>query len=179
MTVSPKTWGNLRAGTHLTMRRQVLEAWRCDCWKRDYRLCSWGAVGVMPDLILSKIASSIKIKTVDNLLEAISDWVYARKYGHEVLLLLKDADREHQVESQARRVKTRTLNRKRKIGDLEMDGARRDLAGFTPSGPSTTPLTSALTRMIDPIIVKHVGHPTRPQPSRPRPRPRPILVSRP
>ena len=55
--------------------------------------------------MLSKLASSIKIETVDNLLEATADWSYMSKYGHEVLLLLKDIDRKQQRESQAQRVK--------------------------------------------------------------------------
>jgi hypothetical protein len=78
------------------MRRRVLESWRYNCWKRDYLLCSWGSVGVMPDAVLSTLASSIKIETVDDLVEAVSNWDYARKYGHEVLLLLKEADHECQ-----------------------------------------------------------------------------------
>ena len=91
-TTSARTWGNLRAGNRLTIRRRVLEGWRYDCWKKNYRLCSWGPVGVMPDPVLSTLASSIKIQTVDDLLEVVSDWGYARKYGDEVLSLLKEAD---------------------------------------------------------------------------------------
>jgi len=104
-TVSLKNWGSLRTGTHLTARRQALENWRYDCWKKDYWFCSWGATGILSDLMLSKLASSIKIETVDNLLEATADWSYMSKYGHEVLLLLKDIDRKQQRESQAQRVK--------------------------------------------------------------------------
>lgn len=171
----PKTWGNLRAGNRLTLCRQVLEDWRYDCWKRDYRYCSWGVTGVMPDQVLSKLASSVEIETDDNLLEAVSDWGYASKYSHEILLLLKDADHKQQLESQAQHMKTRQTNKKCKLGDLERNEEQQNSEGPIHHGPLAPPRTW----MIEPIIVKHIPHPspTRPQP--PRPRPRPVLVSRP
>ena len=172
--VSSKLWGNLRSGNHLTIRRRVLENWRYECWKRDYRLCSWGVVGVMSDLVLSNLASSTKIKTINDLLEAAADWDYVGKYGHEVLSILEGADHEHQLESQAQRAKTRQLNRKRKIEDLERDSKQQD--GFPhPMLPDSIPLLSAHTRIIEPIVVKHVERPAGPCP--PRPQPRPTLVS--
>lgn len=173
-SASPKTWGHLRSGNRLSIRRRVLETWRYDCWEKNYQLCSFGPVGVMPDAILSKLASFTKIETIDDLLEAISNWGYATKYGHEVLLRLGDADREHQADSQIRRVETRQLNKKRKIEDLERD-ERQSLAGFVGPGLSAAPITLVHTRMMQPIVVKQVAPPTRPQFSRPKPRP----ISRP
>ena len=158
------------------MRRQVLEDWWYDCWKKNYRLCSWGAVGVMPDPVLSTLASSIKIETADDLLEAVANWGYARKYGHEVLLLLKEADHNHKLKSQIQRTKTRQANKKRKLEDLQVDDKPKVSQGFTQSGSSTIPLALVHTWMIEPIIIKHVEQPTRPRP--PHPQPRPILVSR-
>jgi hypothetical protein len=180
-TVLPKIWGNLRAGKHLTLRRQVLEDWRYNCWKMDYRLCSWGAAGIMPDVVLSKLASFIKIETIDHLLEAVPDWGYASKYGQDVLLLLKDADLEQRLNSQVQRVKTRQENKKRKVADLERDERQQDSREPLHSGSSATPLTLVHTRMLDPIVVAHVPLPTIPLPPRPRPRPRPrpVLVARP
>lgn len=82
----PKAWGYLCSGNHLMMCHQVLDTWQYDCWKENYQLCSWGAMGVTPDLVLSKLATSTKIKTIDNLLEAVSDWVtqasMGTKYSH-------------------------------------------------------------------------------------------------
>ena len=166
-TDAPKNWGTLHTGKHLAMRRQVLEGWRYNCWKKDYRLCSWSSVGVMSDPVLSKLALSTKIETVDDLLEAVSDWGYANKYGHEVLSLLKDADQKHQLASRSQRVKTRQINKKRKQKDWERD---EELQGSV-----TASLTLTHTRMISPVLVKHVELPTRSQPLPPRPRP--VLIS--
>ena len=177
LTTSAKTWGNLRAGNRLTIRRQVLEGWRDDCWKKNYRLCSWGPVGVMPDPVLSTLTLSIKIQTVDDLLEVVSDWGYARKYGDEVLLVLKEADHEHQHEAQAQRMKTREVNRKHKLEELQADEELKVLQGFMHTSSSNTPMALVHTRMINPIVVKHVKQPTQPQP--PRPQPWPIPASRP
>ena len=184
-TTQDKSWGNLRAGNHLTARRQALDNWRYDRWKRDYWFCTFGEVGVMPDVILSTLASSVKIETIDELVEVVPGWAYARKYGDEVLSALKDASSKHKLELQAQRTTSRQANQKRKREDLRRDEEQ-------------LPLTSANTRIITPIIVKHVGDPTipevshlqplppRPQPrsSHPRPQPsrpqsQPILISRP
>jgi hypothetical protein len=172
---SPTTWGTLRPGNRLAMRRRVLEAWRYDCWKRDYWRCSWGAAGVMSDLVLSTLASSTKIKTTDDLLEAISGWGYARRYGDEVLLLLKGTDEEHQHQSQAMRIKTRQANKKRKLEDVERDEGRYNPRTSLGSNSSVTPLALERTRMIEPVVIKHIKQPTLLHPSRPRPRP--VLVS--
>lgn len=200
--VPPKTWGNLRAGNRLTARRRVLEVWRYDCWKRNYQLCSWGATGVMPDSVLSKLALSIKIETIDDLLEAVSDWGYGSKYGHEVLPLLKDADSKQQLESQVQRVKTRQANKKRKLADLKKDEEQQNLHGPLDYGSSAAPLNLAHTRMLGSIVIKHVpcpagSQPSYSQPSHPQPshlqhsrpqssrlqpsrlRAQPILISRP
>ena len=155
-------------------RRRVLEDWRYKCWMKDYQFCSWGPAGVLSDLMVSKLASSDKIETIDDLLEAASDWGYVKKYGHDVLPLLKAADEEEQRKSQAQRVETLRANKKRKLEDLEKDERQRDTGGSTrragePSGPSHTPLALTRTRLIDPVIVKQV----------PRPRPRPTLISHP
>jgi hypothetical protein len=131
----------------------------------------------MPDLVLSKLASSVKIETVDNLLEAISGWGYASKYGHEVLLLLKNANLKQQVESQVQRTKTRQENKKRKLEVLERDGMEQDFGGPLHSGSLTPPLTLIHTRMIDPVVVTYIPHPARPQ--LPHPQPQPILVPHP
>lgn len=131
----------------------------------------------MPDPVVSTLASSIKIVTVDDLLEAVSDWGYARKYGQEVLSLLKDADREHQVKSQTQRAKTREENKKRKLEDLQTDEEPKVPGGSTHSALSPIPPTLVHTRMIIPTIVKNVEQPTQPRPSRPRPRPVPVSRS--
>ena len=125
--------------------------------------------------MLSKLASSVKIETVDDLLEAASDWGYASKYGHEVLSLLKDADCKQQRESREQQVKTRHANKKRKLEDLERDERQQDMH----YNPSPGPMVLFRTYMINPIIVKHIQHPARPQLPPSRPRPRPTLISRP
>ena len=188
-----KSWGNLRAGNHLATRRQALDDWRYNCWKRDYWFCTFGEVGVMPDAVLSTLASSVKIETVDELVEVVPRWGYARKYSHEVLSTLKDASHKHKLESQTQRVKVKQETRKRKRGDPQRDGEQEPLQVLVqPHAVHTVLPTSANTRMIVPIIVKHIENPTRLQVSRPQPQtqslprpqpshlqPQPVLISRP
>jgi hypothetical protein len=118
----------------------------------------------MPDLILSKLASYAKIGTVDNLLEAVPDWNFAGKYAQEVLLLLQDADEEHRLSSQSQRAKTRELNRKHKMEDLE-EGGIGFFGASIPSASSAVLPNLVHTRMIHPIIVIHTLPPMRPQSS--------------
>ena len=121
----------------------------------------------MPDPILAKLASSMKIKTAEDLLEAVSDWGYASNYCHEVLALLKGADHQHQLESQAQRTRTRLLKKKHKIEDLERDDEQQD--GSTPPVLSTTPLFSTHTWIIELTIIKHIEQPARTWPSQLQP----------
>ena len=162
-TAAPNTWGNLRSGNHFKMRRQALETWRRECWKKNYRLCCWGPVGVMPDLVLSKLASFNKIKTVNDLLKAASDWDYANVYGNEVFQLLKDADEQHRFKSQVQRVRTTQLNKTHKMEDSEGGGERQGPGGLIH------------THMIRPVVVLHINPTTRPQPSHSQPQQ--ILIS--
>ena len=174
-TTSPKSWGNLRTGDRRATRRRALEAWRYDCWKRDYQLCSWGVAGVMSDAVLSKLASYTKVNTLDDLVEAVSDWSYADKYGNDVLSLLKDADQKHQLESRAQRTKMRQLGKKRKIEDLETDGLGEQQYSTQSAhpGPSSIPLQPVHSSILYPVLVKHVTEPPvqRAQPSHPWPCP--------
>ena len=167
-----KDWGNLHAGNCLTICRRALECWWYECWKKNYQLCTWSSVGVMPDSILLMLASSIKIETIDDLLEAASNWGYVSKYGQEVLLLLKDTDCKHQLESQAWCAKTRQANKKRKLEDLQADEEQKVLQGSIHSGLSTTPLALAHTWVINPVVVKHIEPPPHLQLW-------PVLISRP
>jgi hypothetical protein len=137
-----KSWGNLRVGNHLAMRRQALDDWRYDCWKRDHQFCTFGEVGVMSDTVLLTLASSIKVETVDELVEVIPGWGSGRKYGYEVLSALKDASNKHKIETQAQRTKVRQANQKRKREDLRQDEEQKPLRALVQPH---APLTSANT----------------------------------
>ena len=186
-TTSAKAWGNLHAGNHLTMCCWVLEDWWYGYWKKNYQLCSWGAVGVMPNPVLSTLASSIKVKTFEDLLEIASNWGYAWKYGHDVLLLLKEANHEYQLESQVQRMKMRQANKKCKLEVLQMDEESKVSQGPTHSGSSIIPLALVHIQMISPIVIKHIEQPTQPQPTwlwptwpwSPPLQPQPVLISHP
>ena len=200
-TTPVKGWGNTRKGNRFTLRSQVLEDWRYNCWKRDYRLCSWGVAGVISDPVLTKLAGSFKLKTIENLLEAFPDWGYASKYGGEVLSLLEDADRRQRLASQAQSMQTRQANKKRKLEDMQRGEEQQDEGGsihssslaIPPISPPESPhfsnvslpLTLTCTQTINPITVTYIPPPMRPQPPRPRPQPQPklfvppLMVSRP
>ena len=122
-------------------------------------------LGSCGSLVLSKLASFNKIKTVDDLLKAASDWDYANVCGNEVFQLLKDADEQHRFESRVQRVRTTQLNKTRKMEDSEGGGERQGPGGLIH------------THMIRPVVVLHINPTTRPQPSRSQPQQ--ILISRP
>lgn len=100
---------------------------------------------------------------------------YTSQYGDKVLSLLKNTNNKHQHKAQTQCVKTRVGNKKCKIEDLERDAEQQELGGSTHSSSTTVPLVLVHTQMINPIIVKCVGHPARLQPSCPHPQPTPII----
>ena len=111
-----------RAGQHLQDVRQALERWRIQTRRRDYPHCSFTATTIMPDRMLTTLASNRSLKTEDDLKNGLSPlWDFADEYADEVLQLLvrldanAETERLHsEVEKQAHKGQVREEERHRK-----------------------------------------------------------------
>ncbi|KII93854.1 hypothetical protein PLICRDRAFT_77008, partial [Plicaturopsis crispa FD-325 SS-3] len=87
----PKRAGK-RRGQHLQDVRVALETWRYRKKRDEYTPSSFGASALLPDLILTALASNTSLKTVDDLSSLKIPWMFAKKHGDEVLEIVRRVD---------------------------------------------------------------------------------------
>lgn len=80
-----------RRGEHLKNVKLALQRWRLKLARERYRTLT--PAGVLPDEVLSKLASNARIRTVENVIAVVGEkWMLAARLGEEVLALLKRYD---------------------------------------------------------------------------------------
>ncbi|KII90534.1 hypothetical protein PLICRDRAFT_157733 [Plicaturopsis crispa FD-325 SS-3] len=87
----PKRAGK-RRGQHLQDVRAALETWRYRKKRDEYTPSSFGASALLPDLILTALASNTSLNTVDDLSSLKIPWMFAKKHGDEVLDIVRRVD---------------------------------------------------------------------------------------
>jgi hypothetical protein len=81
-----------RRQERLEAARNVLSNWRRSVWKVQYSHCIWGPEILLPDTVLTKLASRAKIKTVSDIQREIPEWLWTDEYGDIILRLLEPID---------------------------------------------------------------------------------------
>lgn len=183
-----------RRGDHLKSVRTSLLQWRITAIKR-YRPQPFTAVVLLPDNILTKLASNARLFTLEDLQQEIKPpWVWASIHGEEVLQLLKRHDdnlmaeretvkrakqaedaREKErirMEKERGRLEKQRLKaeqRAAKEAERRIQRAQRDQLRPLQTMPVNLPRTPSL--QYDPDT-----SPSRPR--GPRPRPRPLYAPR-
>lgn len=96
-----------RRGDHLQSARNALERWRFKTKQDRYSPSSTTAVTLLPDPLLTTLASNARIRTVEDIEKVLNPpWIMARRHGEEVLAILKRLDDAHiHVRDQAKRAK--------------------------------------------------------------------------
>lgn len=90
MTTKPAT--ARRGGEHLQDARTALESWRFKTKHARYTPSSLTAPSLLPDTVLTTLASASHICTIEDIEDAVT-WVYAKRHGAEVLAVLAAVDR--------------------------------------------------------------------------------------
>jgi hypothetical protein len=124
----------LRRRERLQICRQALNHWRTRCWKLEFSDCSWGPKALMPDTIVTKLATRVDITTVENLKDQIPEWDFRERYGTDVLTIIQQADTRWK-EAHERELQSRKENR-RAGKDVERNTA-------TPRRPALQPTPTA------------------------------------
>jgi hypothetical protein len=57
-------------------------------WQRKFKR-AWGPMALMPDTVLTKLASLARLKTVADIKATIPEWMWADEFGEEILELLR------------------------------------------------------------------------------------------
>ena len=139
-----------RRQERLEAARNVLSNWRRSIWNVQYSHCIWGPEVLLPDTVLTKLASRAKIKTVLDIRNEIPEWLWADEYGDIVLRLLEPIDmawheetERKKEENKAKRAKV-TADKKVKREEDRLAKARQATVqrrasqgsqGFQPSMP--------------------------------------------
>ncbi|KAJ7646031.1 hypothetical protein DFH06DRAFT_997805, partial [Mycena polygramma] len=82
-----------RKEEHLKGARTRLERWRQETWEELYARRPWGYQVLLPDKVLTSLASKARLTSIDDLIGG-GTWspTHARKHGPAVLELLRDYD---------------------------------------------------------------------------------------
>lgn len=98
---------------------QVLEHWRHDTYKTHYLRRPWGPHSLLPDNILSSLASKRMIRTVQDLINEGWSATHAEKHGQDILKQLADYDIGHfkDLEDKREEKKRQTEGRRAREGE--------------------------------------------------------------
>ncbi|KAK7020810.1 hypothetical protein R3P38DRAFT_2781447 [Favolaschia claudopus] len=88
----PKT----RRKEHLKLAREALERWRLKIFLHRYSKSSLPEVGIMPDQILTSLASK-RVASLEEMLQLRPCWMLARRHGQEVLATLRQVDDRERI----------------------------------------------------------------------------------
>ncbi|KAH7905725.1 hypothetical protein BJ138DRAFT_1017321, partial [Hygrophoropsis aurantiaca] len=85
-----------RREEYLKNARNLLENWRDKTWVGQYSHVPYGPEGLLPNQVVQKIASSTRIKTIEDMVGVGWSTSRAERHGEEVLKLLEAYDTKYQ-----------------------------------------------------------------------------------
>lgn len=115
LTENPKRAGPRRAERLQTVRSAINE-WRSSMWSQLYSDCAWGPSTLIPDAIVTKLATRSHILTVEDIKNEIPDWDFADDYGSTILKLIQKTD-DCWKEDHAHKIQTKKELRKRRSSE--------------------------------------------------------------
>ncbi|KAG1724659.1 hypothetical protein EDB19DRAFT_2028756 [Suillus lakei] len=150
-----------RREDNLKDAKDLLVNWRFKTWMTVYsEAAPYGPEGLLPDLVLSKIASSRKPETIGDLVGVGWSTSQARRHGEEVLELLRVFDAEvddkrkaEQLQrSEAKKKETRERNKVKRLKAIEDRARVREAKKSAPKKPRASRAKKAVltSRLPDP-----------------------------
>lgn len=110
-----------RRGDRLEVCRNALQSWRIEAWARDFRRSGLMPEAILPDKMLSKLATHARLKTLDLIKAEAPGWILAERYGEDVLKVLEPIDKvwieeakQRKEENRAKRAKQSAENKIRR-----------------------------------------------------------------
>ena len=72
--------------------RTAIIEWRSRTWSENYSDCAWGPTVLLPDAIVTKLATRSHILTVEDIKREVPDWDFVIEYGTIILDLIQKTD---------------------------------------------------------------------------------------
>ncbi|KIK03032.1 hypothetical protein K443DRAFT_5751 [Laccaria amethystina LaAM-08-1] len=93
-----------RREAHREGARELLINWRNKTWAELYRKRPWGVQALLPDVVLTALASKARLKTLEDLTGAGWSPIHARRHGDKVVEMLSGYDIKFLRQREADRV---------------------------------------------------------------------------
>ncbi|KAK7016093.1 hypothetical protein R3P38DRAFT_2786469 [Favolaschia claudopus] len=106
-----------RRKDHLKLARDALERWRLKIFLDRYSKSSLPEVAILPDQILTSLASK-RLKTVDEMLQLRPSWMLARRHGEEVLATLRRVNDRVREEREREKEAGRNARKQQQLAEL-------------------------------------------------------------
>jgi chemotaxis protein histidine kinase CheA len=114
-----------RRGNHLKHVRSELECWRFETKAKRYSPSPVTAAAILPDPILTTLASNARIQTLDDMDAVLNPrWIMTKRHGQEVLDLLKRLD-EIEITERERTKAARKEDKKQKTEERQREKKRQ------------------------------------------------------
>jgi hypothetical protein len=101
-----------RRQERLEAARNALSNWCQSVWKAEYSHCIWGPEVLLPDTVLTKLASRARIKTVSDIKNEVPEWLWADEHGDAILKLLEPIDLAWHEEGERKKVEKKAKRAK-------------------------------------------------------------------
>lgn len=88
---NPKRPGARRTDRLQSCRNAIIE-WRSRTWLENYSDCAWGPNVLLPDSIITKLATRSHISTIEDIKREIPEWDFADDYGSVILDIIHKTD---------------------------------------------------------------------------------------
>ncbi|KAJ7222321.1 P-loop containing nucleoside triphosphate hydrolase protein [Mycena pura] len=144
-----------RRTDHLKSARAALSGWRTRTYLARYSTCAFTDTGILPDPILTKIASK-RVRTLDELKALTPGWIFAARHGQEILKMLEKLD-EAQREAnkkvtlqnrEAKKQQTQARNDAERLKKQREKALAETVAAAGPTGPFVPPARYPLTAQV-------------------------------
>lgn len=87
--------------------RDAITEWRSRTWSEKYSDCAWGPSVLLPDTVLTKLATRSYLLTVEDIKKDLPDWDFVDEYGPAILEVIQKTDiiwnEGHALELQAKK----------------------------------------------------------------------------
>lgn len=101
-----------RREERLGAARNALSRWCQAIWKTEYSHCIWGPEVLLPDTVLTKLASRARIKTISDIKNEVPEWLWVDEYGEAVLKLLEPIDAAWHEENERKKTENKAKRAK-------------------------------------------------------------------
>ncbi|KAI0085962.1 P-loop containing nucleoside triphosphate hydrolase protein [Irpex rosettiformis] len=132
-----------RTNERLKNIKTVLVALREEAWRKDYTGTMLMPVNLLPDDLLSTLASEAKVRTMNDIKQAVPSWIFAEELGPLALTRIEKADSawlkvNDSVKKQRADARKAETARKKPAKDEEIQNGKKNLQKKGSSGGLTS-----------------------------------------